>query len=259
MGVQVGAGGEELPRVGLLVPLEDLGGVAGVEQEHVAGLDHDVVRGHDLLERGQVDPPPVVAQVVGQVDEDAAALHPVEGHVLQSEVAGEGGVPAAVAPGVVARADEVDPGPVAVVVDALLDPVAVGVELGPDVGEGVPLGRVLQGEGDHVVGPDVDVLGIAEVRHLAHVDVVEGVGDALHVLGRRHAGRRSPLVQGRPAREVEGQAQAEADPGFDLAHPLEDLLGGEQVDASELVVVPPVPPRRTVRALLPPLGHGRPP
>ena len=124
-----------------------------------------------------------------QVDEHAAALHAVEGHVLEAEVVGEGAVAAAVARGVVARADEVDAGAVAVVVDGLLDPVAVGVELGADVGEGVPLGRVLQREGDHVVGPDVDVLGVAEVGHLAHVDVVEGVGDALHVLGRaRRAG-----------------------------------------------------------------------
>ena len=55
---------------------------------------------------------------------------------------------------------------------------------------------------------------------------------------------------------VEGQAQAEADAGLDLPHPLEHLLGGEQVDAAELVVLAPVPPRRAGRALLPPLRHG---
>ena len=54
--------------------------------------------------------------------------------------------------------DEVDPGAVPVVVDRLLDPVAVGVELGADVGERVPLRRVLQRERHHVVGPHVDVL-----------------------------------------------------------------------------------------------------
>ena len=48
--------------------------------------------------------------------------------------------------GVVARSDEVDAGAVAVVVDGLLDAVAVGVELGADVGERVPLRRVLQPE-----------------------------------------------------------------------------------------------------------------
>ena len=97
-------------------------------------------------------------------------------------------VAAAVARGVVARADEVDAGAVAVVVDGLLDAVAVGVELGADVGERVPLRRVLQREGHHVVGPHVDVLGVAEVGHLAHVDVVEGAGVAVHVLGGREPG-----------------------------------------------------------------------
>ena len=151
--------------------------------------------------------------------------------------------------------DEVDPGSVAVVVDGLLDAVTVGVELGADVGERVPLRRVLQRERDHVVGPDVDVLGIAELRHLAHVDVVEGRGIALHVLGRGETRRVPALVQDRAAREVERQAQAEADAGLDLADPLEDLLGREQVDASELVVVAPVAPGRALRALRPPLRH----
>ena len=97
--------------------------------------------------------------------------------------------PRAVARGVVGRADQVDAGAVAVVVDGLLDAVAVGVELGADVGERVPLGRVLQREGHHVVGPHVDVLGVAEVGHLAHVDVVEDAGVAVHVLGRRERRR----------------------------------------------------------------------
>ena len=37
-------------RVGVAVPLEHLGGEPGVEQEHVAGLHHHTVGGHDLLE-----------------------------------------------------------------------------------------------------------------------------------------------------------------------------------------------------------------
>ncbi len=146
--------------------------------------------------------------------------------------------------------DQVDAGAVAVVVDGLFDPVAVGVELGPDVGQRVPLGRVLQRQRDHVVGPHVDVLGVAEVGHLAHVDVVEDARVALHVLGRRQPRRRAPLVEGGAAREVERQAEAEADAGLDLAHALEDLLRREQVDAAELVVVAPVAPGRAVRALL---------
>ena len=40
-------------------------------------------------ERRQVDAAPVVAEVVGEVDEHAAALHAVERHVLEAEVVGE--------------------------------------------------------------------------------------------------------------------------------------------------------------------------
>ena len=134
------------------------------------------------------------------------------------------GVAGAVAGRVGRGPDQVDAGAVAVVVDGLLDAVAVGVELGADVGQRVPLGRVLQRERHHVVGPHVDVLGVAEVGHLAHVDVVEGARVALHVLGRRQPGRGAALVEGGAAGEVERQAEAEADAGLDLAHALEDLL-----------------------------------
>jgi len=178
--------------------------------------------------------------------------------VLEPEVLGEAPVAESVAGCVVGGPDEVGAGAVAVVVDALLDAVAVGVELGADVGQRVPLGGVLQGERDHVVGPHVDVLGVAEVGHLAHVDVVEDVGVALHVLGRGQAGRRSPLVEDRPAGEVEREAEAEADARLHLAHALEDLLGGEQVDAAELVVVAPVAPGRAGRPLGPALRHDAP-
>ncbi len=254
--VEVGAGGEDLPRVRVAVPLEDLGVVAGVQQEHVTRLDDDVVRGHDLPQRLEVDPTPFVSEVVREVDEHAPALHAVERHVLEAEVVREAAVAAAVAGGVVLRSDEVDPGAVPVVIDRLFDPVAVGVELGTDVGERVPLRRVLQREGHHVVGPHVDVLGIAVVLHLAHVDVVEDGGMAIHVLGGRERGRGPALVQGGSTGIVERQAQAEGDAGLDLAHALENLLGGDQIDATELVVLAPIAPRRAGRALCPPLRHG---
>src|SRR5262249_58995538 len=54
------------------------------------------------------------------------------------------------------------------------------------------------------------------------------------------------------AREIEGQAEAEADAGLDLAHALEHLLRGHEVDPAELVVVPEIAPGRAVRALCPP-------
>ena len=164
---------------------------AGVEQHHVAGLHDDVVRRHDLLERLAVDAAEVVAEVVREVDEDAAALHAVEGHVLQAEVVRERDVLPAVTTGVGLRSDEVDAGAVPVVEDGLLDPVAVGVELGTRVRERVPLRRVLQPERHLVVGPHVDVLRVAPLLHLALVDVVEDVGvPSMSSVGARIGGYR---------------------------------------------------------------------
>ena len=107
----------------------------GVQQQHVAGLHHHAVGRHDLLERGAVDPAPLVAEVVGQVDQHPPPLHAVERHVLEAQVVGEGAVRPPVAAGIGSGPDQVDAGAVAVVVDGLLDAVAVGVELGTDVGE----------------------------------------------------------------------------------------------------------------------------
>ena len=163
---------------------------------------------------------------------------------------------AAVTGRVVLRTDQVDAGPVAVVVDRLLDPVAVGVELGADVRQRIPLRRVLQRERDDVVGPDVHVLRVAPVRHLAHPDVVEDARLAVHVLGRRDGGRVAPLVQRRAAGIVERQAQAEAAALGDLAYALEHLLRREQVDPAQLVVIAPIAPGGAGRALRPALRHG---
>ena len=179
--------------------------------------------------------------------------------MLEAEVVREGPVRAAVAAGVGSGPDQVDPGAVAVVVDGFLDPVTVGVEFGTDVGQGVPLRGVLQREGHHVVGPHVDVLGISPVLHLAHADVVEDGRLALHALGGGDHRRVAALIEGGSPGVVERQAEAEADTGLDLAYTLQHLVRGEQVDAPELVVLPPVAPGRTRWSALPPRGHRVPP
>ena len=200
-----------------------------MEQEHVAGLDHHAVGGHDLLQRGQVDRRASRApRWWAQVDEHAAALHAVERPCARGRGAWRttGGRRRRRAASSL-RADEVDAGSVAVVVDGLLHAVAVGVELGADVGERVPLRGVLQREGHDVVGPHVDVLGVAEVGHLAHVDVEEG-GRRCRPCPRSGAsdGRVAALVQRGAAGEVERQAQAEADAGLHLgARPASTFSG----------------------------------
>jgi hypothetical protein len=76
--------GLDLRRVRVLVPSQDLGGESGVDEEHVSWFDHHLVRSHDLFEGRKVDWLPVVAKVMGDVDEDTSALHPVGGHVLEA-------------------------------------------------------------------------------------------------------------------------------------------------------------------------------
>jgi hypothetical protein len=87
------------------------------------------------------------------------------------------------------------------------------------------------------------------------VDVVERVCVAIHVLGRREDGRVTPLVQSRAAGKVEGQTETEADTGLHLPHALENLLGGQEIDAAKLVVIAPITPRRSGWAFFPPLRH----
>src|SRR4029079_18102407 len=59
-----------------------------------------------------------------------------------------------------------------------------------------------------------------------------------------------------PAWKVEGTANAEPDAGLHFAHALEDLLGGDEVDPTELVVIAEVAPRRALGTLCPSLRHG---
>ena len=121
--------------------------------------------------------------------------------------------------------------------------------------EGIPLRRVLRPERDCIVGPDVDILRIAEVLHLAHVDVVEHLWVAIHVFRRRDPGWMAPLVEHTAAGIVERQTQTKADSRLDLAHTLEDLLSGDQIDPAELVIITPITPRRAIRSPLPPFAH----
>jgi hypothetical protein len=87
------------------------------------------------------------------------------------------------------------------------------------------------------------------------MDVVEGVNVAIHVFGRREDRRVTPLIQGRATRKIEWQAETEGDAGLHLPYALENLLGREEVDASELVVIAPITPGRPGRSFFPPLRH----
>src|SRR5215469_14078299 len=252
--VQVRVHGLDLRGIRVAIPGEHLSREPGMDQYHVAGPDHDVVRRHDLPEGLHADRPPLrrVIQVVRHVDQDAAALDTVRGHVLQAEVAGEADAAAAVALGVRPGPHDVVARPVAVVVDRLGDPVPVGVEHGALVDERVPLRRVLQPERHHVVGPDVDQ---SPADRVLGDDVEERVGLILHVLGRPRDRGIPALVQRRPAGEVKRQAQREAETRLHLPYALQHLLLGNEVDTPKLIVLAPVTPRGAVGPLRPSFRH----
>ena len=107
---------------------------------------------------------------------------------------------------IVHRPDDVLAGAVAVIEDDLGGAVAVGIEQLPDMGEAVPLRRILQRHLDDVVADHVD-----QFRVLAG-ERVGDVGHAVALVGNQ-ARRMAARVDDRAARIIERQAEAE-NPAF---------------------------------------------
>ncbi|MNR10636.1 hypothetical protein D3C85_1268980 [compost metagenome] len=146
--------------------------------------------------------------------------------------------------GIVDRADDVRVGAIAVVVDALGPAVAIRIEQRAHVGQGVPLGGVLEAEQHLVVADDIGRGRVHLGQREVHVRRV--VAESGAQLGRMAA--RIELVA---ARVVQWQREAEAAPRLDLARALEHLLGADQVDAPQLIVRTEIAPVGALRTLLP--------
>ena len=145
---------------------------------------------------------------------------------------------------IIHRADDVLAGAVAVVEDDLGLAVAIGVEQLPDMGEAVPLRRILQRHLDDVVADHVENCGSSRAER------VGDVGHAVALVGdepRRVAAR----VDDGAAGIVERQLQAEGPALLDLGDAFETLSGGQQVEPAELIVRAPIAPGRAGRAALP--------
>ena len=151
---------------------------------------------------------------------------------------------------IVHRADNVLAGAVAVVEHDLGLAVAVGVEQLTDMGEAVPLRRVLQRHLDDVVAHDDD-----QFRVLAG----ERIGDVRHAVA--HIGeeprRMAAWIDDIAARIIEGQAEAEGLAFLDLGNALEHLLRGQQVEPAQLILGAPIAPGRAGRTTFPArvVGH----
>jgi hypothetical protein len=148
------------------------------------------------------------------------------------------------------RAHDVLVGAVAVVVDALGDPVAVGVEPAPDVRERVPLRGVLQAQRDLVVADHVGRLRV----DLAQREVHERLAVAVRRVEARRMAARVELV---PARVVERERQAEHEAFAHLGDRLLHLFGREEIEPPDLVVGTEVAPGGACGTVLPTGVHAR--
>ncbi|MBL8307838.1 MAG: hypothetical protein JNM33_14165 [Rubrivivax sp.] len=131
---------------------------------------------------------------------------------------------------------------------------AIGVEAAADMGQAVPLRRVLQAHQHDVAVDDVGEFGILAVVRPAEALLARALAIAQHGI----AAWRDPAgVHQLPARHVERQAQAERAALANLGDALHHLGGRDQVQAAALVVRTELAPVRARRRWLPALSPGR--
>ncbi len=250
--VERGAGAVQHLLVGILFHIQEALREAGAQAHHVALFDRDLVLLQDRHQVVEADQLALVAIMRLEVDHHRAALDRLRRHVLDAEAARADMTLIRLAGGVVERAHDMLVGAIAVVVDHLGLAVAVGVEELADMGEAVPLRRVLQRHHDDVVADDIGVAVVVPAQRVVH-------DRAAVALGRAQRRRVAARVEHVAAGIVERQRQAEAQPLLHLGDALEHLPGRQQVEAPQLVVGPPIAPGRAGRAALPArvLGHRR--
>src|SRR5579883_17533 len=244
--VEDGAGIGEPLGIGPAVHLEDDAVEAGAQADEIARLDDDPVRRYDGHQRVMIDPFPFAAEMRFEVDHDAASLDAASRHVLDPErPCPRGSIARRLASAAIVDGSyHVPARAVAVVIDHLGNAVAIGVEELPDMGEAVPLRRILQRDDRDIVADDVGMARVVPAQRIVH--------HRLALAPRRfEAGRMAARVEKIAARVVERQAEAEAPPLANLGDALQHLDRRQQVEPAQLVVRPEIAPVRSWRALLP--------
>ena len=223
-------------RIRILAQLQDHVGEAGVEAQHVAALDLDLVGLEDAHQLVVGHGMSLASEMVMQIDQHATPLRAVLREQMHAERFRLRPLVARPRLGVLVlrRWHDVFPGAKAVVEDDLRLAVAVGIEAAADVRKGVPLRRVLQRHQHDVVADDVGqvraVLG-ERVAEVLPALVLAGVA-----YGRRDARRVTPRVECRAAGIVERQRKAEGKALLHLGDALQHLLTRHPVHAAALVV-----------------------
>ena len=236
-------------RVGILLHRQHGLGKAGVQAEHVAGLDLQPVgldHAHPLV---VADQGAGIAVVRMQVHHHAPALHAVLGHALNTQRLGAAGAAAAFGRGHAGVAHQewaqhIAACGIAVVVERLRHAIAIRIKQLAGMGQAIPLGGVLQRQHGHVVGQHIGAARFQVAQQAVEVD------QALALQGAQH-GWLAVGVEGAAARVVQRQAERKAQAFLHLGHALAHLGWRQQVEAAQLVIGAEVAPGRSCRALLP--------
>jgi hypothetical protein len=228
-------------------------GVAGMQADEVAGLDLDLVPLDDFHQRVVADDHASLVAVAFEIDQDPAPLHAGRRHAFDAQSSGgRSGLGLEYAEGSglsrIGRTDDVLAGAKAVVITSLRHAVPVRVEHEAEMRERVPMGGILGVQHCRVVADEVGRIGIVIRDAIVHPRPAIAERRAQH---RRIAAR----AQDTPARPIERQAQAECDPLANLARGCAHPFGRQEVDPTELVVGPEVPPVRSFWSHTPPLRH----
>ena len=145
---------------------------------------------------------------------------------------------------VIERAHDMLVGAKAVVVDHLRLAVAIDIEHLSDMGEAVPLRRILQRQHHHVVADDVRVLRVLAADGI--VEIRQATANRRPELWRMAA--RIELVA---AGIIERQRETEAPAVLHLGDALQHLLGRDEVEAPQLIVGTEIAPGGAGRSALP--------
>ena len=209
-------------RVRLLVGAHQIIAIAGVDQQEVTLLDQDILLLQHLLHLVHADQRPTRAELAGEIDQHAAALHAGGGHLFDAELVGGGSA--------LRGGEHIDAGAKTVVVHRHFHPAPIHVEHPAPMRERIPLRGILQAHGDTVVAADV-LAGECEI-----IDLVA------EQLGGPQLGAEAPGVGRFAARQIERQAEREGLAFLDLGDGGEAHLRGDGAHAAEFVVRPEITP-----------------
>ena len=224
--------------VGLLLHFQDQVGKAGVQAEKIAHLDGGALRVQRRHQAVVADQCACAAMYPFQINHHTATLYARRREMLDADRAR---TPAAIG---FIRTDQFDARAVAVVVDLLGPPVAVGIEHLTDVAQAVPLRRILQEHEHRVIGHHI-AQGVVHGRQLK-VEVEPVAPSFIDELGGL-----AMLEQHIATGIVQRQTEAKSNAVLDFPNRAQARFRRQQVHPTKLVVRAKIAPVGSFRAIFP--------